>query len=170
MGPIRCPETSVNNYHMTPCNNPEDHRSHILNVYTCFLTRLDTPPFPGSCLCQQPQAVFQAEGALPFVRRLLQVSHLVLQVPTHGEPVQCLVSTTAYTGVVHIGRDHHANAVFAPSETGKTKSYQYTLCATKICRLKLPVSDTGSDTVGVIMSIICNFLVIPATSYFYTFH
>jgi hypothetical protein len=26
MGPIRCPETSVNNYHTTPCNNPEDHR------------------------------------------------------------------------------------------------------------------------------------------------
>jgi hypothetical protein len=25
MGPIRCPETSVNNYHTTPCNNPEDH-------------------------------------------------------------------------------------------------------------------------------------------------
>jgi hypothetical protein len=28
MGPIRCPETSVNNYHTTPCNNPEDHRFH----------------------------------------------------------------------------------------------------------------------------------------------
>jgi hypothetical protein len=26
MGPIRCPETSVHNYHTTPCNNPEDHR------------------------------------------------------------------------------------------------------------------------------------------------
>jgi hypothetical protein len=25
MGPIRCPETSVNNYHTTPCNYPEDH-------------------------------------------------------------------------------------------------------------------------------------------------
>jgi hypothetical protein len=28
MGPIRCPETSVNNYHTTPCNYPEDHRFH----------------------------------------------------------------------------------------------------------------------------------------------
>jgi hypothetical protein len=28
MGPTRCPETSVNNYHMTPCNYPEDHRLH----------------------------------------------------------------------------------------------------------------------------------------------
>jgi hypothetical protein len=28
MGPIRCPETSVNNYHTTPCNYPEDHRCH----------------------------------------------------------------------------------------------------------------------------------------------
>jgi hypothetical protein len=28
MGPIRWPETSVNNYHTTPCNNPEDHRFH----------------------------------------------------------------------------------------------------------------------------------------------
>jgi hypothetical protein len=28
MGPIRCPETSVNNYHTTPCNVPEERRSH----------------------------------------------------------------------------------------------------------------------------------------------
>jgi hypothetical protein len=28
MGPIRCPETSVNDYHTTPCNYPEDHRFH----------------------------------------------------------------------------------------------------------------------------------------------
>jgi hypothetical protein len=28
MGPTRCPETSVNNYHTTPCNYPEDHRLH----------------------------------------------------------------------------------------------------------------------------------------------
>jgi hypothetical protein len=27
MGPTRCPETSVNNYHMTPRNIPEDRRS-----------------------------------------------------------------------------------------------------------------------------------------------
>jgi hypothetical protein len=26
MGPTCCPETSVNNYHTTPCNYPEDHR------------------------------------------------------------------------------------------------------------------------------------------------
>jgi hypothetical protein len=26
MGPICCPETSVNNDHTTPCNNPEDRR------------------------------------------------------------------------------------------------------------------------------------------------
>jgi hypothetical protein len=26
MGPIRCPETSVNNYHTTPCNTREDRR------------------------------------------------------------------------------------------------------------------------------------------------
>jgi hypothetical protein len=28
MGPTRCPETSVNNYHTTPCNYPKDHRLH----------------------------------------------------------------------------------------------------------------------------------------------
>jgi hypothetical protein len=28
MGPISCPETSVNNYHTTPCNYPEDHKFH----------------------------------------------------------------------------------------------------------------------------------------------
>ena len=27
MGPIRYPETSVNNHHTTPCNNPEERRS-----------------------------------------------------------------------------------------------------------------------------------------------
>jgi hypothetical protein len=28
MGPVRCPETSVNNYHTTPRNNPTYHRFH----------------------------------------------------------------------------------------------------------------------------------------------
>jgi hypothetical protein len=28
MGPIRCPETSANNYHTTSCNYPEDNRFH----------------------------------------------------------------------------------------------------------------------------------------------
>jgi hypothetical protein len=28
MGPTRCPETSVNNYHTKPCNYPKDHRFH----------------------------------------------------------------------------------------------------------------------------------------------
>jgi hypothetical protein len=28
MGPICCPETSVNNYHTTPRNIPEERRSH----------------------------------------------------------------------------------------------------------------------------------------------
>jgi hypothetical protein len=36
MGPIRCPETSVNNYHTTPCNNPEDH---TFQVSTCYCTK-----------------------------------------------------------------------------------------------------------------------------------
>ena len=86
------------------------------------LHRLDITPFPGDCLCQQPQAVFHEEGAaLPFVWRLFQVSHLVLQVPAHREPIQGLVSTTAYTGVVHVGCDHHPNAVLAPSVTEKKK-------------------------------------------------
>jgi hypothetical protein len=35
MGPIRCPETSVNSYHTTPHNIPEERRSHIQNL--CFL-------------------------------------------------------------------------------------------------------------------------------------
>jgi hypothetical protein len=28
MAPICCPNTSLKNYHTTPCNNPEDHRFH----------------------------------------------------------------------------------------------------------------------------------------------
>jgi hypothetical protein len=31
VGPILCPETSVNNYHTTPCNYPEDHRFNLQN-------------------------------------------------------------------------------------------------------------------------------------------
>jgi hypothetical protein len=30
MGPIHCPETSVNNFHTTPRNIPEERRSHQL--------------------------------------------------------------------------------------------------------------------------------------------
>jgi hypothetical protein len=30
MGPIRCPETSVKNYHTTPRNIPEERRSYII--------------------------------------------------------------------------------------------------------------------------------------------
>jgi hypothetical protein len=37
MGPIRCPDTSVNNYHTTPRNIPEKRRSHgqIQEVSIC---------------------------------------------------------------------------------------------------------------------------------------
>jgi hypothetical protein len=37
MGPIRCPETSVNNYHTTTCNNSEDHRFHKFYVLIIFV-------------------------------------------------------------------------------------------------------------------------------------
>jgi hypothetical protein len=45
MGPTRCPETSVNNYHTTPCNYPKHHRLRLL-----FLWRevSITSPFPLS--------------------------------------------------------------------------------------------------------------------------
>jgi hypothetical protein len=49
IGPIRCPETSVNNYHTRPCNTPEDRRflsklsSTVLDPATCL--RLLTPTF-----------------------------------------------------------------------------------------------------------------------------
>jgi hypothetical protein len=36
MGPIRCPETSVNNYHTTPCNYPEDHRYHSVKIHCVY--------------------------------------------------------------------------------------------------------------------------------------
>jgi hypothetical protein len=31
MGPIRCPETSVNNYHTMPCNIPEERSSQVVS-------------------------------------------------------------------------------------------------------------------------------------------
>jgi hypothetical protein len=34
MGPIRCPETSVNNYHTTPRNIPEERNLLSANVST----------------------------------------------------------------------------------------------------------------------------------------
>jgi hypothetical protein len=42
MGPTRCPETSVNNYHTTPCNYPKDRRLHqhrggsLKSLYECI--------------------------------------------------------------------------------------------------------------------------------------
>ena len=36
MGPIRCLETSVNNYHTTPCNNPEVHRFYFTLPFPDF--------------------------------------------------------------------------------------------------------------------------------------
>jgi hypothetical protein len=33
MGPIRCPETSVGNYHFSPFNNPEERSSHNLSYF-----------------------------------------------------------------------------------------------------------------------------------------
>jgi hypothetical protein len=43
MGPIRCPETSVNNYHTTSRNIPEERRSEVLRYFTfqaqkCFIS------------------------------------------------------------------------------------------------------------------------------------
>jgi hypothetical protein len=29
MGPVGCPETSLQNYHLTLCNNPEERKSHL---------------------------------------------------------------------------------------------------------------------------------------------
>jgi hypothetical protein len=48
MGPTRCPETSVNNYHTTPCNYPKDHRLQYPLVCLCSMELLwDT----WSCCC-----------------------------------------------------------------------------------------------------------------------
>jgi hypothetical protein len=40
MGPVRCPETSVNNYHTTPRNIPEERRSRS---ELCMLILGETP-------------------------------------------------------------------------------------------------------------------------------
>jgi hypothetical protein len=51
MGPICCPETSVNNYHTTPRNIPEERATHVVksitdtNIFSlnspCIFTILD---------------------------------------------------------------------------------------------------------------------------------
>ena len=41
MGPIRCPETSVNNYQTAPCNYPEDHRFDLLPYFYFRQTQQD---------------------------------------------------------------------------------------------------------------------------------
>jgi hypothetical protein len=48
MGPIRCPETSVTNYHTTPCNYPEDHRFHQHRGWSLKLRLLRY--FPNMCM------------------------------------------------------------------------------------------------------------------------
>jgi hypothetical protein len=50
MGPIRCPETSVNNYHTTPRNIPEERNLRIVffSVVNC-LSSTDTEMSTKSC-------------------------------------------------------------------------------------------------------------------------
>jgi hypothetical protein len=50
MGPIRCPETSVNDYHTTPRNIPEERRSHrnrggsLKSRFPIFVDRVEFYP------------------------------------------------------------------------------------------------------------------------------
>jgi hypothetical protein len=53
MGPLRCPETSVNSYHTTPRNIPEELRSHKHRVgsfksraHTLRTVNIKRPPKP----------------------------------------------------------------------------------------------------------------------------
>jgi hypothetical protein len=46
MGPIRCPETSVNNYHTTPRNVPEERSSNETSLLMSL--SIQGPPVTGS--------------------------------------------------------------------------------------------------------------------------
>ena len=49
MGPIGCPETSAQNYHSTPRNNPEAHRSHR-HCSGSLKSRINSLQFSKNCL------------------------------------------------------------------------------------------------------------------------
>jgi hypothetical protein len=86
MGPIRCPETSVNNYQTTPRNTPEDRRFHKLLLFLllllCLLLRFVT------------WCIF-----LPLLRRFCNLSY------------GCCAKRLA----IKIAMQHHSMTVLVPS-------------------------------------------------------
>jgi hypothetical protein len=57
MGPIRCPETSVNNYHTTPCNNQEDHRFQSPSKLQLWLLCAASRSRKGHCVVVKNQGI-----------------------------------------------------------------------------------------------------------------
>lgn len=54
--------------------------------------------------------------SLPSMRWNLQRSDLVIEEPSHGEPVQCLIASPADAAVVHISRYCHTQPLLAAPE------------------------------------------------------
>lgn len=62
---------------------------------------------------------------LPSMRRDLQRSDLVVEEPSHGEPVQRLITSAADAAVVHVRRHSHTQSFFAPPEQRRGMSFQF---------------------------------------------
>jgi hypothetical protein len=77
VGPTRCPETSVNNYHTTPCNHQKDHRLNI----TVFLVDVQEDFCCMSILIYQIlRSHVSAEGNLQSRHRKHIKSHETMHV------------------------------------------------------------------------------------------
>lgn len=72
---------------------------------------------------------------LPTVRRNLQWSNLVIEEPSHGEPVQGLIASPADAAIVHIsGHCHTQPLLAAPEENAITLTWNYIANARRLLR------------------------------------
>lgn len=81
--------------------------------------------------------------SLPSMRRDLQRSDLVVEEPSHGEPVQRLIASPADAAVVHISGHRHTQPLLAaPEENDNVVNSGYQT-RTRECRSRMPSSIRG---------------------------
>jgi hypothetical protein len=119
MWPIRCPETSVSNYHTTPCNYPEDYRFHtffFLKFWGYFTFLLITCIFynlfgPNRCWTlkrdsEVRDSVFQSQ----LITNIGTVSHFLEQY----QPLDMVSKANKCTQLL---LSHQINALFIIKNT-----------------------------------------------------
>jgi hypothetical protein len=80
MGPTLFPETSVNNYHTTPCNYPKDHRLHDV---ICLQIQLDpVVPTHVNLLHGERQTVLKKK--LSAIKTIYVITSIYLPTAIHN--------------------------------------------------------------------------------------